>query len=303
MNSARPIRYILVITLILCAAWSAALRVLPRPALAESNYEANRLRMENWMLGPAAPAVLVGTSISGRLLPADFDGTRLAGLANLGLDGASPETGLRLVLMREPPAPLVLLEMHLLGKRPGLNDRQLLDLATGVGLKVSRYLPLTRADARPSTVLYGWLKSKQVGTEIAAESEVAAAPDTATDPALAATNAAAMDPEWLDRIGPLIRRIQERGSRVVLVRLPAGKNDPASPESPNEADQIAGELGVPLVDLLRRARRERLTVSYSDGLHLSPPSAHAVAGLLVTALENEGLVQPARQGNEPNRNQ
>lgn len=304
MKSVRPILLILIVALLLCGAWSAALRVLPRPALAESNYEANRLRMENWMLGPPAPAVLVGTSMTGRLLSSDFDGTPLAGLANLGLDGASPETGLRLTLLREPAPPLILLEVQLLAKRPGPNDRQLLELATGVGLQVSRYLPLTRADARPSTVLYAWMKSHQKGMVDAGGPERESSPAEVEDPAVAAENAAAMDQDWRIRMVPLLQQLQERGSRVVLVRLPAGKNNPVDPEALNPADLIAGELGLPLVDLLRWTRKEGLAVSYSDGLHLSPQSAAAVSKLMVKALEEKGLlakIQPDRGGDRYRR--
>ncbi len=130
MNASRQILAILTLTALMCGVWTAALRVLPQPSLAETNYEANRLRVERWLLGPPSPVVLVGTSLTGRLLPGYFQDTPLAGTENLGLDGASPDTGLRLVLMRNPAPALVLLEVHLLSKKPGTNDRQLLDLGS-----------------------------------------------------------------------------------------------------------------------------------------------------------------------------
>lgn len=285
MTPARQILAILTLTGLLCGVWTVALRVLPRPALAETNYEANRLRMEHWMLGPPAPAALVGTSITGRLLPGYFDATPLAGVANLGLDGASPDTGLQLVLMRQPTAPLVLLDVYLLAKRPGTNDRQLLDLASGTGLKVSSLLPLTRADARPSTVLYGWLKERKGG-----EGSAEVAPRIVTA-ASADEEAAAMDPDWQPRMREWIGRLQAAGCRVVLTRIPAGRANPAEPEALNEADAIARELGVPLIDLLRLSRREGVPITYTDGLHLTPRSARAVCDLLVEALEAQGWVK------------
>lgn len=284
MTPTRQILAIFALTGLLCGVWTAALRVLPRPALAETNYEANRLRMENWMLGPPAPAALVGTSITGRIIPGYFDGTPLAGVANLGLDGASPDTGLQLVLMRQPVVPLVLLDVYLIAKRPGPNDQQLLDLASGIGLKVSSLVPLTRADARPSTVLYGWLKERKGGEGSA---DVRARVVTA---AAVADEVAAMDPDWLPRVRERIRRLQGQGCRVVLTRLPAGRADPADPEAPNEADAIARELGVSLIDLFRLSRKAGIQVTYTDGLHLTPRSARAVSLLLVTALEERGWV-------------
>lgn len=285
MSAPRQIAAILALTAVLCGIWSVALRVLPRPALAETNYEANRLRVEGWLLGPGSRSVLVGTSMSGRLLPSYFDGTPLAGIANLGLDGASPDTGLRLTLMRRPAPALVLLEGHLLSKRAGPNDRQLLELATGVGMKITALAPLTRVEARPSTVLYGWLKERRGGPEAGAGGPVTARVVSA---AQAEKDAAGLDPDWRPRIRKLIAALQEQGSRVVLVRLPSGIGDPADPESPNELDAIAGELGLPLVDLLRLSRQGRMTVSYTDGLHLTPQSARAISRVLAEAVARAG---------------
>lgn len=285
MNASRQILAILTLTALMCGVWTAALRVLPQPSLAETNYEANRLRVERWLLGPPSPAVLVGTSLTGRLLPGYFQDTPLAGTENLGLDGASPDTGLRLVLMRNPAPALVLLEVHLLSKKPGPNDRQLLDLATGVGLQVSSILPLTRADARPSTVLYGWLKERQAG-----EGSTDVTP-RAVSPEQARKEAEAMDPDWQPRLRELVAQLQARGSQVALVRLPIGRGNPTDPESPNEADATARELGLPLLDLLRISRRDGLRITYTDGLHLTPSSARTVCRLLVGALETGGLLQ------------
>ncbi|MCW5557047.1 MAG: hypothetical protein KIT22_04315 [Verrucomicrobiae bacterium] len=272
---------------LLCGGWWIALKFLPKPALAETNYEANRLREERWLLGPKAPAALVGTSISGRLLPDYFEGTPLAGLANLGLDGASPHTGLRLAAMRPDAVPLVLLEVQKLSMLPGPNDRQLLDLASGVGLRVSEWLPLTRAEARPSTVLYAWLKERREGGGSGA--------DPATPRSETSTNAAAEPPlDWRPRIRAAIDAVQQSGARVILVRLPAGRANPADPELPNEADATAREFGLPLVDLLRLSRKEGLSMTYTDGLHLTPPSARAVSQLLVRALQAEGLLPERR---------
>lgn len=276
----RQILRVATLTLLLCGAWGIALRWLPRPALAETNYEANRLREERWLLGPQAPAALVGTSISGRLLPSYFEGTPLAGLANLGLDGASPDTGLRLVALRPGGTPLVLLEVQMLAKRPGPNDRQLLDLATGFGMRVSEWVPLTRADARPSTVLYAWLKERREG----------GGPGVAGPPPATPTTEAAFDPDWRPRIRAALDDVRKAGARVVLVRIPAGRANPEDPEAANEADDTARDFGLPLVDLLRLSRKEGLPIRYTDGLHLTPASARVVSQLLVRSLRAEGML-------------
>jgi hypothetical protein len=193
--------------------------------------------------------------------------------------------------MRRPAPALVLLEGHLLSKRAGPNDHQLLELATGVGMRITALAPLTRADARPSTVLYGWLKERRAGPD---GRDGAPGPVTArvVSAAQAEKDAAGLDPDWRPRIQKLIASLQEQGSRVVLVRLPSGIGDPADPEAPNELDAIAGELGLPLVDLLRLSRQGRVAVSYTDGLHLTPQAARAVSRVLAEAVARAGWAGP-----------
>lgn len=264
-DSSRHTRWILGLTFVLLTGWGVAVSWLPRPELAETNYVANRLRIERWMLGSAASNVVVGTSIGGRLLPAYFEGTRLAPMANLGLDGANPDTGLSLVLQRSVPPARVFLEVHRLVMPPADNDRKLLDLVEGPGMAVSGALPWTRADWRPSTVLYGWLKRRQTGT-----ASVPADAGTASGPG------SGMDPGWLDRVKTKIKSIEAKGSKVILLRLPVGRENPA-PGAPDPLVEAISPLGLPLVDLQARAQRDGVTITYTDGLHLAPSSAEQMS--------------------------
>lgn len=264
-DPSRQTRRILGLAAVLLLAWSAAVQWLPRPELAETNYVANRLRIERWMLGPVASNVVVGTSIGGRLLPAYFDGTRLDTMANLGLDGANPDTGLSLVLQRPIPPARVFLEVHRLVMPPSDNDRKLLDLVEGPGMAVSRTVPWTRADWRPSTVLYGWLKRRQSGTAA-----------TAVEAPAGGSPEAGIDPGWLDRVKRKVDAVQSRGSKVVLLRLPVGRENPA-PGAPDRLAEMVAQLGLPLVDLQARSIRDGVTITYTDGLHLAPSSAAQVS--------------------------
>ncbi len=263
-TTARQTVRILGLAGVLLVGWHGAVRWLPRPELAETNYVANRLRIERWMGGSTASNVIVGTSIGGRLLPAYFEGTRLGSVANLGLDGANPDTGLTLALARPTPPRVLFLEVHRLILPPGQNDRQLLALAEGPGLALAEWMPSTRADSRPSTVLYGILKRRQQGGDAA--SNLPRGPGgTVAGPAA--------DPQWAERIGRKVKALQDRGTRVVLLRLPVGRENPASPEEVGIAEDASKRLGLPLVDLFRRSVREGAPLQYTDGLHLSPASA------------------------------
>ncbi len=277
MSSARQTVRILLLAAALCAGWALLVRVLPRPELAETNYIANRLRIEHWFLDEPATNVIVGTSISGRLLPADFAGTPLASMANLGLDGANPDTGLALVLARPTPPAVVFLEVHRLMMAPGPNDQQLLDLVHGPGLAASRLVPLTRANWRPSTILYGWLKSRQKGgAGVAIPEGVTGSPTNGPAPV-------PPDPDWVERVSRRIREVEARGTRVILLRLPVGRENPPTAAAASFADEAARRLGLPLMDLFRLSTARGDTVTYTDGLHLTPSSATALAQLLATA--------------------
>jgi hypothetical protein len=276
VSSTTQTRRILLLTAGLCVVWMALSSWLPRPELAETNYVANRLRIERFLLDSAPSNVVVGTSISGRLQPSFFSGTSLASMANLGLDGANPDTGLTLVLKQAPPPERVFLEIHRLVMPPGANDTQLLNLTQGPGLELSRWAALTRAMSRPSTVLYGWLKGRQSGggSTVTPGSQITR-PGTVT---------AEPDPKWAPRIREKVRQVEARGTKVYLLRLPVGRENPADSQAKSFADEASTELGLPLVDLYRLSQAEGVEIRYTDGLHLTPQSAVWLAGRLAQAV-------------------
>lgn len=259
--------WILLLGAALLALWGVALRVLPRAQLAETNYQANQLRLEAWLLNPVPTNVLAGTSISGRLLPSYFAGTPLASLASLGLDGASPLTALTLVQERATAPRRVFLELHPVDRLPAANDALLLDAARGFGVRLAESLPVVRANARPSTVLYSWLKERREGGGVSVE-------PTGGDPVFAP------DAPWLPPLVARVNALRARGVEVVLLRLPVGRMNPPTPQTPHLGDALSAHLGLPLLDLNREAARRGIPLTYTDGLHLSPASARRMAALL-----------------------
>jgi hypothetical protein len=273
MTRARQTLCILGLTALAVLGWQwFAGRFLPRPALAESNFHANRLRLEGWFLEPVPSNVLVGSSISGRLLPGHFAGTSLAGLANLGLDGSGPLTALDCVLTRITnggPAPRrVFVEIHRLDRTNDANDRLLLESARGFSMKLAGVLPAIRAASRPSTVAYAWLKDRQPGGAIG------------DGRPLGDDRKLIGEPDWLRQSRDRVDRLRALGVEVVLLRLPVGRENPVDSKAPNFADEVAGRLGISLIDLNRRTAPAGTALNYSDGLHLTADSARTVARIL-----------------------
>lgn len=276
------------------AVWSLAHRWLPRAELAESNYQANLIRLQSWMIEAPKTNVIIGSSIAGRLLPGNFAGTSLASVANLALDGSGPELGLRLLLARSNPPPRVFIEVHRLGKAWNANDDMLLAALRDPGFALAGAVPGLRADSRPSTLLYAWLRRRR---------EVAPAPV-----ARPVTNASGqllssvvlVRPEWLDHFAGQVAELRRHGSEVTLLRLPVGRENPADPLAPNQTDALARDLGLRLLDLNREASLRGVSLSYTDGLHLSSDSARRLCLLMADLTLHDltvGVVGPT--GLEP----
>jgi len=275
MHRHRQALVIVVSALLGVGAWAFVRPWLPRAELAESNFQANLIRLQTWSMEPPRSNVVVGSSIAGRLLPSCFRGTPLDSLANLALDGSGPELGIRLLLGAGTVPPRVFVEVHRLGKPWHANDDTLLGVVHETGFALAGHFPALRADTRPTTLLYAWLKGRREPGGEARAPGAAPAPATARFPAA--------DPGWEERFRGQVGELRRRGCEVVLLRLPVGRENPADPAAPGDADRLARELGVRLIDVNREAAKRGLVPAYSDGLHLAPASARAV-GILFAEL-------------------
>ncbi len=280
MNRARQSVWILALAIVAVWAWQFASRWLPRPSLAETNYHANRLRLEAWFLDPVPSNVMAGSSISGRLLPGYFVGTPLAGIANLGLDGSGPLTALDCILLRATNGAAaaipqrVFLEIHRLDRANDANDRLLLEAVHDAGMKLAGAVPATRAASRPSTLAYAWLKEKRPTR------------GTGEPTRVGDSRRVRGDEPWLRSIMERTTALHRLGCKVYLVRLPVGRENPTDPSAPNFADAVAKNTGLPLIDLQRSASASHAPIDYTDGLHLTPSSARWSATTLAAAIKS-----------------
>ena len=245
-----------------------------RADFGESNYQQNLLRIESLQqqvrAGHPPIAVLAGTSVAGRLLPAYFEGGPLAGVVNLGLDGTSPAFALEL-LLREAQVPrLVLVETYLLHKGPAANEaliRNSLDSPAGHLVASDR---MFHTESRPTTLLYSALKRGR---------DAAATGRPAPPQAPYWTNAPA--PGAVERITRAIRELQARGATVRLVDIPVGKDWPPGPNLGEPvASQLVGDLHLSRLDCRAALQARGIEPRFTDGIHLDGPSARQVAEAL-----------------------
>lgn len=269
--------HIALLTVTFLIGWRGVLAVTGwRAEFAESSYQQNLVRLESYRgrirggSATAPVAVIAGTSVAGRLLPEYFEGGPLAGVANLGLDGASPAFALEALLRESRQPHRVLLETYLLHAEAGENERLINTSLASPGAYLADTDRLFRAETRPSALLYSSLKrgreSRAMG-RVAANSE----PFGSQAPVDCA----------LERLTRLIGALRARGCEVVLVDIPIGRDWPPGPNLGEPvASQLTDALGLRRLDCRAVLRGRGFEPRFTDGLHLDAPSAREVARTL-----------------------
>jgi len=260
--------------------------MIPKHAeFAEIPYHANLIRLQTFLFGSQPKAVLVGSSISGRMLQSYFDATSLRSLSNLGLDGSGPVFGLELVSNHPPP--IVIVEANRFSKGPDSNDTMLHKAMEGRLFRAARQIPFLRADCRPSSLLYSWVKLHR-------ESQ---------NPATPQPNVAIQEIEYnvwpspaqppiemvplKKRISAALQALREKGSYVVIVRLPTGQRRALDADGLVLASAIVRELDLPEIDLESECLSRGYRLEFTDGIHMTPASARQTSQLLAELVEKQ----------------
>jgi hypothetical protein len=285
MSRNRQALSILWLSILLAVAYGLLARAgLWRAQLAETNFQANLIRLQTFFFESPPHSVLVGSSMTGRLLPSYFEGTSLARMANLGLDGSG--TLFALELVRTNPVPIVIIEENTFLRPPNSNETLLAATLAGFNFRLSKYVPLLRAKSRPSSILYTWLKLRsKEGTVGATTQPVPAAESDANS--LPSTSQDAGDEAVHNQLRDGIKQLLEHRCRVVLLRLPSGRdraitNDRAAALS----ETLAREFNLLRVDLGQECASRGELLTYTDGIHLSARSARQASRLLAQVLAN-----------------
>jgi hypothetical protein len=281
MGSRAQAKRILLITgLVLLGYWLLMAGLSRRAQLGETNYQANLIRLQAFYFGSQPKTVLVGSSISGRMLPSYFQGTSLQPFSNLGIDGTGPGFGLELVLSR-PPA-LVIVEANMLCKQGGSNEIMLRETIRGLMFQVSGQIPPLRAECRPSSMLYSWLKLRREPPATATpQNDSALASDVALFPVQPPAELEAVKRE----VRGALYAVRGKGSKLVIVRLPTGRRTALHSAGLLFGSELARELEIPEIDLESECIRRGLRTTYTDGIHMTPASARQTSRVLAELLE------------------
>lgn len=256
-------------------------------SLGETNYQANMIRLGDFFYGPNRDAVLVGSSIAGRILPEYFDNSGLE-VANLGLDGAVLLTGLEIIAQRGYPTRLLLLETETIDAVQSTNDQAVVEGLSSLSFRLARWLPLLRASSRPSSIIYSKLKGwrdRSIGVEVTAGTKSQSIMLEPTKQRRGENQALAKQKV---AITDAIRRAKASASCIALVHIPC-KGPVEESHPPPMAEEIAEQLALPIIDVARVMASLGISAQYSDGMHLIEPSARKVAQIIAEQVSKEFL--------------
>jgi hypothetical protein len=238
-----------------------------RADLAESNLQANLIRITRYLQADSRDIVLVGSSISGRLLPYYFN-FKGREVLNLGLDGSGPLFAFEVLSRGARPPELVLLESDSLFRPLSGNDEIMREAMGSTTAKMSEHLALFRPEVRPFTVAYARLKSWRDGLAQGRQSP----------PQQAAWNDESL-PSNYDLVKDQVAALKAQGSKILLVNMPAGEGWAMPIAGP--AKQLAEELELEVLEPGAEVyEAEGDVLRFTDGLHLDGPSAAKVSETL-----------------------
>ena len=267
---------VVLFALVFAFAYTLAIDRLHRKAeLAESNFQANLLRLGEFLHGRnPSGVVLVGSSMGARLLPGYFQKLHLS---NLSLDGSCGRTGIRFLIEMKRPVRVLLVEENTITRPSGDNDALLFEAVREPQMRAAGWLPFLRAAYRPSSIVYSALKAwadQNWGTPVSAPNPSVAIPTASSERA----------ERDLRQTVEMIRNLREKGTQVLIYRLPMGRKQ----SGPNVLQQALPDA--PFVDVEAELAAIGHVPRYSDGMHLVAPSAQAAAQVLENAVAKYGLL-------------
>lgn len=257
------------LTLTLCfTAQSIALHISGgRTTKSESNFFSSIGRIQAGAYGKA-DAMVLGSSITGRL-PDRAQGFH--GWANMGCDGGSAMDTLRAMDADILPiAPLLVIEANTLQLALDGRPTEIGLAMRGLWFRTGTKFPLLSAYARPSAFFYSKLLERRTGSfDLPVGEDLGARSGPSS---ISVTAQAALTPQQSRLIGEtkdVLRRLQARGCRAVIVWLPPARPDSSSP--PEWILEMARQCGIPYWDLGQQASPDK--VRLTDGVHMDAPSA------------------------------
>ncbi len=247
-----------------------------QPKTAESNYVANQMRLQAMEYGPNEINIAVtGSSLTARLDAQELtdEGVSL----NLGLDGSNAIFSANELIDSGKIPNVLIIELNTIYRETDKNDRVLAEGMQSGTHKLAKYFTLVRAQSRPVTIIYSKSKSfkdSKLNTSLEAIDYLNIKPQNSY---IAKGNNGNHEP--CPELENLIIKAQEKDIRVVLLIIPDGINKPFKYGS--LVEEMISKHEVEILDM-KTPFSDKMT--YTDGLHLSEPSAQFITEVIANAL-------------------
>lgn len=248
--------------------WESLLRSTGWQAeYAESNLQVNLSRMAEFEFHPVPRDLILGSSLSARLLPAFFAGSG-RDVKNLSLDGAGVPMGIELVARRQEKPKRLILEANSLFLRSPGNEQILREAMRNPVFELGRHFFFFRPGSRPSALLYSQLKKLREENDVGAKGfsgvQDGAPRRDASEKDLAA-----------------LRDLHQQGLEIYLVSVPTGRGEG---DLASSWEKEAKEIGARWILPRKFLPQQGIELRYTDGLHLDRASAQLVAKVIVESL-------------------
>ena len=279
---------IVVLSILLLAGYALFQRLTGSSAvLLESNLQSNLARISRYLNASKVDTVLVGSSMTGRLLPSYFKEQGME-VANLGLDGCHAPIGLEIVLLRKNLPKLVLVEADAIPNDPNAtansNEQTLREAYQSPTFQMGAVIDSFRPENRPLSMLYWWIK-KLSGSKPGAVGHSARAPKPDDIPAASQQKSSPEDAPnkiQIKQIEGLLSTLKERGVNVCLLAVPHAEGWGA-PQS-GWIRRISTDLGIPILEPGVELAKRTEILHFTDGAHLDVASAKQIVAETVKNL-------------------
>lgn len=238
----------------------------------ESNFFSSVGRIQAGTVGEPE-VMLLGSSITGRL-PDRAQG--FAGFANMGCDGGSAVDALRAMDRGIlPAAPLLVVEANTLSRALEQTSSEVGQAMGRPWFRIGMKLPSLSAYARPSAFFYSLLLARRVGDYGNPENGNSLGVKSRPVGVVVkdGIDLSPRETELKTEVVAIVRRLSERGSKVVFVWLPPGRgNGSGIPDwiraAIDESDSLWWDLG---------QEADPALITLTDATHMSAPSAARTA--------------------------
>jgi hypothetical protein len=262
--------------------------------LLESNLQSNLARISRYLHAPKVETVLVGSSMTGRLLPSYFKEQGME-VVNLGLDGCHAPIGLEIVLLRKDLPKLVLVEADAIPNDPSAtansNEQTLRESYQSPAFQMGAVIDSFRPENRPLSILYWWMK-KLSGSKPGGVGHSAKDPkldDIPTGSQQKSLPKDAPNEIPIEQVEGLLSTLRKRGVNVCLLAVPHSEGWGA-PQS-GWIRRISTDLGIPILEPGVELAKRTDILHFTDGAHLDVASAKQIVAETVKQLRKQ-VVQP-----------